>query len=161
MFCSLNDKDLTTLSECKTDHLFKAGQILFYAGNKATGIYCIQSGSIKLEKLDESGKTQMMQVYGAGDLIGYRALFSDEPYLSTAITLEKTSACFISKDAIFELIKNNPDMALKLLSQLSNDFRMMEVRFQRAISQNASERMPRHCSFYGIILKKKIGLDAK
>ncbi len=141
LLCSLKEADLTTIDESKFHQHFKAGQNLFYAGNPALGVFCILSGTIKLEVQDEDGKTQIAQVYSKGGMIGYRALFSDDHYLSSAIAVEQTELCFIPKTTILELVKKNPDLALKFLKQLSDDFRMMETRLHRISANSAVERI--------------------
>ena len=141
LLCSLKDADLTSIEEAKFHQHFKAGQNLFYAGNPASGIYCILSGIVKLESQDHEGHTQITQIYTKGDMIGYRALFSDEPYQSNAIASESTELCFIPKTTILELVKKKPELSLQFLKQLSDDFRMMETRLQHAHSHSAIERI--------------------
>ena len=141
LLCSIKDNDLTTIDDAKFHQHYKAGQNLFYSGNPALGVFCILSGTIKLEVQDEEGKTQIAQVYTKGGMIGYRALFSEDLYLSSAIAVEQTELCFIPKTTIMELIKKNPDLALKFLKQLSDDFRMMETRLHRVSSNSAVERI--------------------
>jgi len=141
LLCSLKGEELTTIDESKFHQQFKAGQNLFYAGNPALGVFCILSGTIKLEVQDEDGKTQIAQVFSKGGMIGYRALFSDDKYMSSAIAVEQTELCFIPKVTIIELVKKNPDLALKFLKQLSDDFRMMETRLHRVSSNSAVERI--------------------
>lgn len=141
LLCSLKESDLATIDESKFHQYFKPGQNLFYAGNPGAGVYCILSGTVKLEVQDEEGKTQIAQVYTKGGMIGYRALFSNEDYLSSAIAVEQTELCFIPKTTIMELVQKNPDLALKFLKQLSDDFRMMEMRLHRVSSNSAVERI--------------------
>lgn len=141
LLCSLKDAELSTIDESKFHQHFKAGQNLFYAGNPASGVFCILSGTVKLEVQDDEGKTQIAQVYTKGDMIGYRALFSDGHYLSSAIAVEQTELCFIPKTTIMELVKKNPDLSLKFLKQLSDDFRMMESRLHRVSANSAIERI--------------------
>ena len=140
-FCSLSAPNLDLLERSKIHHAFKVGQTIFFAGHEAQGIYCIKSGTIKLEVQDEAGKTQIAQVYSAGDVIGYRALFSDGAYLSNAIVVEPTEVCFIPKATILKLVQTDHALALTFLKQLSNDFRMMEARLHRASANTAIERI--------------------
>ncbi len=141
LLCSLKGEELVTIDESKFHQHFKAGQNLFYAGNPALGIFCIISGTVKLEVQDEEGNTKIAQVYSKGGMLGYRALFSDDKYMSSAIAVEQTELCFIPKTTIMELVKKNPELALKFLKQLSDDFRMMESRLHRISSSSAVERI--------------------
>lgn len=141
LLCDLGQNELSAIDAAKFEQKYKPGQNLFYSGNAASGLYCVVSGTVKLEMQDESGKTQIMQVQGAGSLIGYRALFSDQPYVASAVAVDPVHVCFIPKTAVLKLVQENPPLALKFLSQLSEDFRMMEQRLQRASSNSAPERI--------------------
>lgn len=137
----MGKNELDFLDSNKFSGRHKPGQYLFYAGNPGTGIFCVVSGTVKLESLDETGKSHLVQIFKGGSLIGYRALFSDEPYQSSGIVVDEAEICFIPKAAILELISKNPELALKFLMQLSNDFRQMETRLQRVSSHSAPERI--------------------
>jgi len=141
LFCSLKEQDIEILDQSKFQTHQKAGQYLFYAGNPGTGIYCVTSGTVKLEALDENGKFHIVQIFSDGSLIGYRALFSDEPYQSSAIVVEDAEICYIPKNTIMDMISKTPDLAMKFLMQLSNDFRQMEQRLKRVSSHSAAERI--------------------
>jgi CRP-like cAMP-binding protein len=141
ILCSLKGEDLSKIDEAKFHQHFKNGQNLFYSGNPASGIYCIVSGTIKLETQDVDGKTQIAQVYTAGGMIGYRALFSDDPYMSSAIASEPTEVCYIPKSTVFDLVQKHPEIAMGFLKQLSDDFRMMEARLHRQTANPAPERI--------------------
>ncbi|MBS1958553.1 MAG: Crp/Fnr family transcriptional regulator [Bdellovibrionales bacterium] len=141
LLCVVGDEALTVIDNSKFQQHFKPGQTLFYAGNSATGIFCVLNGTIKLENLDSEGKSQIVQVYSSGSMIGYRALFTEEPYQSSAIAVEAADVCFIPKSTIMDLVQEQPDLAFKFLVQLSNDFKMMESRMQRILGRTASERI--------------------
>ena len=141
ILCSLESDALRDINQAKFHHTYKPGQTIFYAGNPATGIYCVTRGTIKLEANDMDGKSQIVQVYGAGSMIGYRALFSHEPYQSSGIAVEECEICFIPKATILKTIQENPDLAMKFMVQLSQDFKMMENRLQRVLARTAAERI--------------------
>ncbi len=141
LFCSLKEQQIDFIDQSKFQTRFRPGQYLFYSGNPATGIYCITSGTIKLESTDQNGKAHLIQIFSSGSLIGYRALFSEEPYQSSAIVTEDAEVCYIPKATILELIQKDPSLAMNFLMQLSNDFRLMEQRLQRVSSHSAAERI--------------------
>ena len=129
------------LEEAKVHHHFRTGQYLYYPGNRATGVYCILKGKIKLEMDSDSGKTQIVQVVSEGGVVGYRSLFSDEPHLTGAIAVDQVEVCFIPKAAIHELLEKNPKVAMNFLSLVSKEYRTMETRLQHASTHSASERI--------------------
>ena len=53
-----------------------AGQSLFYAGGKSAGFYEVVSGTVRLIRVDASGREAVLQVAGAGDSLAEASLFS-------------------------------------------------------------------------------------
>src|SRR3989338_5009082 len=80
VLCDLNGQGVQECNEHKTANIYKKGQVIFYEGNQAFGLYCVFSGRVKLYKTGTDGRLQIVRIAGAGDLLGYRSLFSDEPY---------------------------------------------------------------------------------
>src|SRR3989338_9543222 len=98
VLCNLDDKGLDECDQHKTTNTYKKGQVVFYEGNQAYGLYCVFSGRMKLYKTGVDGKQQIMRIAGPGDLLGYRSLFADEPYHATAEALEDATICCIDKN---------------------------------------------------------------
>jgi CRP-like cAMP-binding protein len=141
LFCSISGSDMDRISNAKIHQHFKAGQYLLYAGNQVAGIYCLLRGNVKVEMDDDAGHTQMMEVLGAGGLLGYRALFSDEPLFCSAVALDDVEACFIPKQAVLDLVSESPSVALTFLAHLSKEHKQMAERLQHATTYTAAERI--------------------
>ena len=86
--------------------LFFAGEILFNQEHKAEGLYLIDSGKVKLFKL-EKGNEEVLRIAGAGDFLGYRGLVADSKYGINAEALEDTRIIFINKDEFDSLLKHD------------------------------------------------------
>ena len=126
IFCSLSRDEKDNLGENKVNNFYKKGQTIFYEGNQSHGLFCVYTGKIKLSKLSENGKEQIIRFAKQSDILGYRSLFSNEPYQATAVALEDSYICLLSKDKIFNLLKSNPKMSWNTLLLLSNDLKKAE-----------------------------------
>lgn len=141
-FCDdFTHEEILFISNNQVTQNYKKNQTLFLSGDLAQGLYFILKGKVKLELIDENGKAQIIQIMEKGQILGYRALFSGEPYVASAITSEAVTVSFLAKDAVFELIKRHPDIAFKFLKQLSADFKMIETRYQHATTLPATARI--------------------
>ena len=78
VFCDLPDQALEILDKSKMLNNFKRGQFVFYAGNFPSGLYCVNSGVIRLETTGSSGNNHILRVVQAGGILGYRSLFANE-----------------------------------------------------------------------------------
>ena len=100
MFCSLNNAEETTLSDNKVHGVFKKGQVIFFEGHQPQNLFCIYSGKVKIFKLGDDGKEQIVRFAKSSDLIGYRALLSGENYFASATAMEETIVCCSPKTSL-------------------------------------------------------------
>jgi CRP-like cAMP-binding protein len=141
VFCSLEGPALEEFSRHKTVNHYKKGQIVFYEGNQAFGLYCVSSGHVKLYKTGVDGKQQIVRISGPGDILGYRSLFAEEPYHATAETLEDCEICCIDRNAFFPVLSKNPDLALNIIRKLSHELRVAEDLATSIAQRSVRERM--------------------
>ena len=141
LFCKLGKATLERLSQVKVDQHFTPGQTLFYEGNEPLGLYCMEEGVIKLERVSKTGVVQLLQVFGPGDVIGYRPLFIGGAHEAAAIAVERSKVCFIPKQFFLELVKAEPNLGFELLARISREVRELEDRFQHQVADIASIRI--------------------
>lgn len=141
VFCDLPEVAVQILEKSKMLNNYKRGQYIFYAGNFPSGLYCVNSGVIRLEAAGDSGNNHILQVVQAGGVLGYRSLFAEESYEATAVVHEDAVVCHIPKSAVLELMNKYPDVGLKFLSCISKELRLSEGRMCGLTDKNATERI--------------------
>jgi CRP/FNR family transcriptional regulator len=105
-------------SDC---NYFKKNQFLFLEASYPRGVYCINQGRVKIFKRGDEGKEQIIHIAKAGDLVGFRAMFSGEPYNVSAETLEESNICFIGKDEFLSMMDSNPTLRNGIIKELSKE----------------------------------------
>lgn len=135
------DEILNDLSKTKITNLYKKGQTIFYEGNKPYGVYCINSGKVKLIKHAPEGKNFIVKLAKSGDLLGYRAFFTNELYSSSAEVLEDAVICFIDREKFFDLIKKYPSFSLNLLAMMGHDIKCAEENSRDLAYKSSQERI--------------------
>lgn len=122
VFCSLSQDEISEIDNSKGCNFYSKGQVIFHEGNRTKGIYCINKGKVKLYQIGSEGKEQIIRFAKAGDVIGYRAMLSEEPLSASAASLEDdTTICFIPQDQVLSIITKNPNFNFKLLKMLSHE----------------------------------------
>mgnify|MGYP000347595332 CR=1 FL=1 len=152
-FSCLSSEEKDELSVDKGNNFYKKGQTIFYEGNHPHGLYCIHSGKVKISKLGEEGKEQILRLAGKAETLGYRALLGNEPYKATATALEDSYVCYLSKRQFFELITKNNNLCLNMIHTLADDLRDSEQKLLDISQLTAKERI----SSALLILKDKFG----
>ncbi len=154
IFCALSSNEKSELGENKGGNFYKKGQVVFYEGNHSSGLYCVFKGKVKLTKLGEDGKEQVIRFAKDADILGYRALLSNESYQATATAMEDCLICRLSKKNFIQLMEKNPKLSWNTMRLLSNDLRKAEQHLINIAQKTAKERIAEAL----IVLKSTFGL---
>lgn len=115
-FCKMAEID--ELNESKSCNSYKRGQVVFEEGANPLGVYCINSGKVKLYKHASDGKEQIIRIVKPGDFLGYRSMLAGTKYKLSASAMEDTAVCMIPKATFLELFRTNESFSKGLLSAL-------------------------------------------
>ena len=100
----------------------KRNQLIFSEGKYPKGIFHIHTGLVKIFKHGKDGKEQIIQICKAGEVIGFRAILSENSYNVNAAALEDhTEICFISKQDFNQYKDSNPQLQNRLIQELSTE----------------------------------------
>ncbi|MFD2244948.1 Crp/Fnr family transcriptional regulator [Pontibacter ruber] len=133
--------ELDEVSASKSCFVYKKGQMVFHEGGKPSGLYCINSGKIKITKMGSDGKDQIVRLAKPGDVIGYRALMADTNYSASAVALDEAVVCFIPKSQFLELISHNMEFSAGLMKLLSQALGEAEERMVQMAYKPVRERL--------------------
>lgn len=155
VFCGLTSGETSEIDSSKGCNFYDKGQFIFHEGNRINGIYCINKGKVKLFQIGAEGKEQIIRFAKEGDIIGYRALLSEEPLSASAATLEEATVCFIPKSQIFKILQSNPNFNFKMLKLLSHELgeaaRIITDLAQKPVRERLAESL--------LLLKDTFDLD--
>ena len=141
LFHVLHSEELNHISAEKGGIVFKKGQHLFFEGTAPSGVYCIYKGKVKVYKLDANGNEQIVRLAKNGDMLGYRAIVTNEKYTSYAAALEDSVVCFIPRNVYLELLAKNNQFNLELIVHLSKELKLTEKRLAEMAQKPVRERM--------------------
>lgn len=141
MICSGGPEISDALNKGKVIHHLAQGEVLFHIGEEPKGLYSIASGLMKLESTSSQGAAHTLRILGPGGSLGYRSLFANEKYHSSAVAMEPTEICFIPKALVFKFFHEHPEVAMKLLCHLSKDLKVAEDKWLDQMDKGAGERI--------------------
>lgn len=155
LFKSLSDNELEVLSQNKTCTRYKKGQVLFHEGTRPMGVFCVNSGRIKVYRLGIDGKEQIIKVSAAGDMLGYKALISEQHYGLSAEALEDCILCFIPKEDFMQLLKPGSAFYLDLLQTVCSEAGEMSAKMTEMAQRSVRQRL----AITLLMLKDTYGLE--
>lgn len=141
LFCSMTGEDLATIDTSKSCSYFKKDQPLFIEGSLPRGVFCINEGKVKIYSRGEEGKEQIIHVATSGEIVGFRAMFSGEPYSVAANTLEESNICFIGKNDFLNLVDTNVTLRNGILRELSKELADRASFIKNMAQKSVRERL--------------------
>lgn len=154
VFCSLSSSEKSDLSVNKVFSVYKKGQIIFYQGQQSKNLFCIYSGKVKIFKLGDDGKEQIVRFAKKGDVIGYRALLGGGEYYASAAVIDDAVICCFPKITIEKLLDGNSNFARETIKLLSKDLRIAEQKIlnmaQKMVRNRIAEVLIMLKDFYGV-----------
>ncbi|MCB0819056.1 MAG: Crp/Fnr family transcriptional regulator [Bacteroidetes bacterium] len=141
VFCDLHQDQLDVLNSEKGCMIYKKGQIVFNAGAYPHGLFCVKEGKVKIFRIGDEGKEQIVRLAREGDILGYRALLSGDKYASGAEVLEDSKICFIPQKAFLGLVDSNGALSMQLMKLLSQDLKNAEHRMIDLAQKPVRERV--------------------
>ncbi len=141
VFCRVENDTVDTINDEKVCTPYKKGQVIFHEGARPLGIYCVNRGKIKLVKMGEDGKEQILRLIKPGDLMGYRALLSGDKYSASAVVMEDSGICFIPKDLFMGVLQKDGVLSLEIMKLLSDDLRKAETSITHLAQKPVRERL--------------------
>jgi CRP-like cAMP-binding protein len=110
LFAGLSKKQLSQVASIADELDFKAGKQLIREGGAGREFFILLEGSAEVTRNGE-----MLATRKAGDFFGEVALVCDRPRVATVTTLEPSVALVVTESNFRKLVKQSPDLALKVM----------------------------------------------
>ena len=131
-------------SRLKKLGLFKSynkDAMLFYAQDKANGFYYVDSGQIRVFKMDEQGKEIEVTRLEPGDFLGEAILFVSSVFPFYAQAVKDSQVFFFDKQKIFSEIDKDPTIAKFFLILLAGKCLVLNKRIESLGLKNVRQRL--------------------
>ena len=143
-FCDLPKQSVEDLDKIKYASAFPPGAVLFVEGQAPRGVYIICSGRVKLTTTSRDGKTLILRIAEAGEVLGLHGTVSEKPHELTAETLQPCQLDFVKRDDFLKFLQSHPDACLHAAQHLSQDCQSAyEMIRSLGLSHSVSEKLAR------------------
>jgi CRP-like cAMP-binding protein len=118
LFAELDPKVVDRLLTYARSRIVAAGAMIFARGDAGTGLFMVCSGTVKIANHSADGKDAVFNLLGAGDIFGEIALLDGRPRTANAVALTRCELIAIDRRDFIPLVKDQPEIALKLIEVL-------------------------------------------
>jgi len=143
VFGGLEERELGEVAQVAVPRSWERGEVVFREGDDGDTTYLVMAGAILLTREHQDGRVVAIAELRAGDMFGELALFRGETRSATAEAIEPTEAVALLAPDVQRLIRQNPDIAGKLLTALAERVsrtteRLLQQSFQTVAGRVAS-----------------------
>ena len=166
MFSGLSDLDLMRLAKFCREKKYSKNELIFSQRDDAKGFYLIDSGEVRIFQLSESGKENLLHVFGDGETFGEAVAIVGKRFPANAETISKSNLVYIPAREFSEFLEKNPRASKNIISSLATLVHMFVERLESITLKNAQSRVAayilslapdnRHTSALKFPVKKKV-----
>ena len=142
LFCGLPTDAMRSFESIKYTTGYPKGAVLFVEGEAPRGIFVICKGRIKLSICSSDGRTLILKMAEAGEVLGLSASVSGKAYELTAETVEPCQTNFVKREEFLRFLKDHSEACFRVAEQLSEKYNVAcnEVR-SLGLSHSATEKL--------------------
>lgn len=122
-FCQLTDTVLKDFEQIRSSSVYPAGALLFVEKQKCRGVYVLCEGEVKLSITSREGRTMIVKIAKAGEMLGLLAMVSCNAYEVTAETLRPSQVVFLHREDFLRFIAEHHEAHQNMVNQLSSQYR--------------------------------------
>ncbi len=141
VFETLGPAELERVAAVAVPRSFPAQHVIFREGDASDTCYVVWSGHARAIREHADGRVIALAHFGPGDIFGELAMFDDEVRSATVDTLDALEAIAILGGDMRRLLREHPDLAVKLIISLGRRLREANERLTRQSFQTVQSRV--------------------
>lgn len=139
LFGSLDDDAAADLRNLLSEKIVPQNTRLFRQGDKGDAMYLIESGRVRISIHDDDKQEVTLAELAQGDFFGEMSIIDGRQRSADAHVIEDARLAILSRDAFLSFVRTNPDVALEMLSALTDRLRRTDDLLRSRVSRNVNE----------------------
>jgi uncharacterized membrane protein len=139
LFASLDDDAARDLRNLLSEKIVPQNTRLFRQGDTGDAMYLIESGRVRISIRDDEKQEVTLAELAQGDFFGEMSIIDGRQRSADAQVIENARLAVLSRDAFLLFVRTKPDVALEMLSALTDRLRRTDDLLRSRVSRNANE----------------------
>jgi CRP/FNR family cyclic AMP-dependent transcriptional regulator len=139
LFASLDDDSAGDLRNLLSETTVPQNTRLFRQGDTGDAMYLIESGRVRISIRDDDKQEVTLAELAQGDFFGEMSIIDGRQRSADAKVIEDSRLAVLSRDAFLTFVRRKPDVALEMLSALSERLRRTDQLLRSRVSRNVNE----------------------
>lgn len=141
IFSDLAPEELSRIADLIVRRKYNKGEIIIMEGSRPESLVIIDRGRVKVFRNTHEGKEQILYIFTQGDFFGEKNLLKNQEATYNAEALEPTDICMIDKKAFQDLLRQYPDIGIKIIDELCGRMEKIESAVQSMGTKSIETRI--------------------
>jgi CRP-like cAMP-binding protein len=128
LFPALSDRGKETIRAHTSVWHVPKGSFIYRENETPKGFICLLEGNAKVVKTGINGRGQIVRMVRPMGILGYRALFADENYRSSAQTLDPGVIAIVERNALYDVLRVDAEFSLHILKNIASELGLSNLR---------------------------------
>lgn len=147
------------MAETHTFTDFKKDEFIYFPDEKATHIYMIANGRVRIGHYLDDGKEVITAILGTGEIFGELALAGEDQRKDFAQAMDNVTICPLSIDDLKDLMKEDRELSFKLLKLVGLRLMKLERKLELLVFKDARTRIIEFLKDSASWKGKKVGFE--
>ena len=130
LFSCLSDQELEDLAQLTSTRSFRKGNVIILAEEEGDAFFVIRAGQVKVSIIHEDGRELILSLLGPGKVFGELSLLDGKPRSANVVALKSTDLITLRRADFFQLVHDNPQVAISLLAELASRLRRTDHKIE-------------------------------
>lgn len=139
LFASLDDDAARDLRNLLSEKTVPQNTRLFRQGDTGDAMYLIESGRVRISIRGDDKQELTLAELAQGDFFGEMSIIDGRQRSADAQVIESARLAVLSRDAFLTFVRRKPDVALEMLSALTDRLRRTDELLRSRVSRNVNE----------------------
>lgn len=141
LFQSLTIEQMRKVHSLIRQKNYYQGESIYRPGETADSFYFLKSGKLRVYRLSETGKEQLIRIVNQNEFTGELALFKKGIYEAFAQAQTDCSICAIKHEDFRELLLEYPSISIEMLGTISQRLSSSEQQTAWATTETVRNRL--------------------
>ncbi|MEE9464031.1 MAG: Crp/Fnr family transcriptional regulator [Candidatus Neomarinimicrobiota bacterium] len=141
LFNDLNDEDIEIIMHMTVRRVFSKHTMIVIEEDQANTLYIIESGSVKITRLNEDGREVILAILGTAEFFGEMALLDGQGRSANVMALEETVLYTLYRRDFLDVLHRFPSISIQLLREMTLRLRKSDQQIKSLSLSDAEHRI--------------------
>lgn len=141
IFTELDDEDLGLIMKMAVRHAYPKNTMIVIEEDRGDMLYIIESGSVKITRLDDEGHEVILAILGSAEFFGEMALLDGQGRSANVMALEDAVLFTLHRRDFLDVLERFPSISIQLLREMTSRLRKSDQQIKSLSLSDAEHRI--------------------